>query len=408
MGAQSSQQGQADNTYYILWVIALVVFIGAVTWFLFDYQLKVMFIYLRIGELTALYYALFWIPDNLPWIGDALSQTVSNIHNNLLLVKQVTPDTLNLDVAEVLSETTGNYLRYPASLYLVILSIVVYKTSVQMRLRKKFNMKTLAIQEQSNWPQIQVATKLDLLAEDLDSGPWSMGMSPMQFSKKNKLVTVEFVGNLQAGVSKALAMEYKAVLNRHRAERAFSMQLGRIWQGIENMPPHRRAILATFLARGGRDTQKSQDMVAQLAHSAANGRLDCSGADALWKKHMNNSQVKDMLKSHGYEFTVFISALLFAREDGVLASADFLWVKPLDRRLWFVINNVGRQTPSVEAAGIFSHWYHEKALKRPLNVPMVMNAVDALEGALSDVIYIPDEKERDEIMKRYQSSAKAD
>lgn len=93
---------------------------------------------------------------------------------------------------------------------------------------------------------------------------------------------------------------------------------------------------------------------------------------------------------------------MFAREDGVLPSCDFLWVKPLDRRLWYVINNVGRQTPAVEVGGIFSHWNTETALKRPLSVPLVIDAVNALEVALSEILYIPSDAERAAILKAKQ------
>src|SRR5205807_151959 len=134
---------------------------------------------------------------------------------------------------------------------------------------------------------------------------------------------------------------------------AFSVQLGRVWHGFEEMAPHRRAIIAIFSARGSRDTKAALAMVNQLADSGAEGKLNCAGADDLWKKHAKNKRVQEICEYHAYEFTVFISMLQFAREDGVVASSDFLWVKPVDRRLWYVINNVGRQTPCVEVGGIF-------------------------------------------------------
>ena len=86
------------------------------------------------------------------------------------------------------------------------------------------------------------------------------------------------------------------------------------------------------------------------------------------------------------------SMLEGAREDGVQASADFLWVKPLDRRFWYMMNTVGRQTPYVEVAGPFAHWIAEKEAGRKLLVPMVEEATNALELALKEVVYRPDEQ----------------
>ena len=100
--------------------------------------------------------------------------------------------------------------------------------------------------------------------------------------------------------------------------------------------------------------------------------------------------------------TVMASMLEAAREDGVQASADFLWLKPLDRRLWYTLNTVGRQTPFIEVAGIFAHWVAEKEAGRKLFVPMVEEATNALELALKEVVYKPDEvmKRKDESIMR--------
>lgn len=401
-GGGGADQGGDKNTYYILWVIALVAAVGATIWHFFKTELKIAFIAVRTFELTILDYVVGVLPDSLPWVGPYIEKAQIDISASLGVAKMLTPDLITADLGEALSVTTGEYLRYPYILLFLVLVFFVFKCNVQARLKHKYNMRTLAAQEQINYPQIKIVTKLDLLEEDLDSGPWSMALTPMQFSKRNKLVTVEYAEGASTSFSKAQAPEYTVVLDKVRTHRAFSVQLGRTWQGIEAMAPHRRAIFGIFIARGSRDSKAAYAMVAQLARSAADGKLDCTGADELWKKQMKNKRVKEMCESHGYEFTAFISALQYAREDGVLASSDFLWVKPLDRRLWYVINNVGRQTIGIEVGGIFCHWFYEMALRRPLNVPRVDNAVTALELAISEIIYIPDEKEKEEIMKRYQ------
>jgi len=84
--------------------------------------------------------------------------------------------------------------------------------------------------------------------------------------------------------------------------------------------------------------------------------------------------------------------LELARTDGVLATAEFLWLKPIDRPLWYMLNSVGRQTAFPEIAGVFAHWVAEKRLDRPLKVPMVEEAVKALEMAMKEIKYEPDEE----------------
>ncbi len=397
---QGGQEGADKNAYYILWLMVLITVVAGAIWYVFDLQLKQFFISLRVYELTAVRFCLELLPADLPMLGGSIQQYSGAVGVDLGIANGLTPTNLDMDTAFMLSMTAGEYLRYPIAGYLVLLVITLFHQNVQARLKKKHNMKTLALQEQINWPQIKIATKADILNQDLDSGPWAMAMSPIQFSKKNRLVCIEHADASLSPFSKMQAPEYKITLDRVRAERAFSVQLGRAWQGIEAMPMHRRAIFAIFAARGSRDTKAALALVAQLSRSAADGKLDCTGADSLWKKHYKTKPVQAICARHAYEFTIFISLLQFAREDGVVASADFLWIKPIDRRLWYVINNVGRQTPSVEVGGIFCHWYHEMALKRPLNAPRVEGAVDALAIALSELIYIPDEEEKEEIIKR--------
>ena len=398
-GQAGGQEGGDKNSYYILWMVALIGFVGWIVWYFLSEHIKTVFLFLKVYELVVISF-VFDIIAQIPVIGEYIQSLAETVSGELMLAKRITPDSINLPIADLLAVATGQILRYPVGLYLIFISYVVYKTSVQFRLRRKFDMKTLSQQEQTVWPQISVATKHDILAEDLDNGPWAMAMSPVQFCKKNKLVSIEVAEQVGSGFSKTKSAEFKVVVDRVRTERAFSVQLGRSFHGVDQMPPHRRAFFAVFAARGCRDSKAAHALVKQLAISGADGKLNFDGVDELWKKHIKNKAIVEICERHAYEFTMFISLLLFAREDGVVPSSEFLWVKPLDRRLWYVINNVGRQTPSVEVGGIFCHWYHEMALKRALNSPKVQAAVTAVELALTEVIYIPDDAEKAEIYKR--------
>ncbi len=402
-GGAAQDQGSNQNTYFILWVMLLVAAVVGMIWYFFSTQLKIFFIGLRKYELIAIYSTIAFLPyafiqkyfPNFPDISERVAK-------DLMLVRQIDANTLNMEIAEVLSTVVGEYLRVPIIIILIWMAYYVYRHHVLMRFTKRYNTKTLAIQETKNWPQIKIVSKLDLLAMDLDEGVWGMSMTPMQYAKKNKLINVDYATKVGSGFSKVQEAEFKVTLDRVRAERAMGAQLGRPWQGAAAMAPHRRAIFAVMVAKGCRDSKKAQQLVYQLADSAGDGNLNLTGADDLWKKHYKNKAVERICANHAYEFTVMASLLQFAREDGVLAAADFLWVKPLDRRLWFVINNVGRQTPGAEVGGIFCHWYNELALKRPLSMPVVDAAVDALELALSEILYIPDDKEREEIKKKLE------
>lgn len=58
-------------------------------------------------------------------------------------------------------------------------------------------------------------------------------------------------------------------------------------------------------------------------------------------------------------------------------------MKPVDRELWYVLNNVGRKTYGAEGGGAFAHFQVETGLAHPLTTPDVDSAVEALKNALA-------------------------
>jgi len=149
-------------------------------------------------------------------------------------------------------------------------------------------------------------------------------------------------------------------------------------------------LFAVFAARINSDTKSALALLTQMNVSSTT-KINFSGVDALCKKHAGAKLVKQRVVNHAYVMTVMASMLEGARDDGVQASADFLWLKPVDRRLWYMLNTVGRQTPFVEIAGVFAHWVAEKEAGRRLVMPLVEEATNALQLALLDVVYHADE-----------------
>src|SRR5262249_46139657 len=158
-------------------------------------------------------------------------------------------------------------------------------------------------------------------------------------------------------------------------------QLGSLWQGVDALPPHTKALYAAFSARIEHDTDACLAYLAKLARSAAKGTMDYSDTEEYLKKY--KSKAADLCQGkHAYVLTVMAGMLMLARADGVLASANFLWIKPVDRRLWYTLNCVGRQVSVPEVAGVFAHYFAERELGRALTVPMVEEATNALEKSI--------------------------
>ena len=110
----------------------------------------------------------------------------------------------------------------------------------------------------------------------------------------------------------------------------------------------------------------------------------------LLRKHVRSKVVGRACSPHAYQYTLMASLLEAARNDGVFATAEFIWLKPINRPLWYMLNNAGRQTAFPEVSGLYAHWIVEKRLRRPLKVPQVEQAVLGLQAALDDILYKED------------------
>lgn len=251
------------------------------------------------------------------------------------------------------------------------------------RLKATYTMKTLSDLESKNWPLIMPVLDKNLVKESLEEGQWRMADSPIKFAERYKMVkSVYERGN------------HIAKLDRARAEVVMAMQMGPLWTGLEPLPGYVRALFAIFAAKAENDSKGARALLNQIANSSKSGKLNFGGTQELLIKHVRSPKVGRAVGPHAYLLTVMASMLELARTDGVLASSEFLWLKLLDRRMWYMLNCVGRQTPFAEVSGPYSHWIVEKRLRRPLKVPMVGQAVNALDAALSEIIYNPGDEMR--------------
>lgn len=324
------------------------------------------------------------------WEAQLISFFTDAVNREIYLINNTSPKEISFNSLAAISTAIGNYMRYPIAVILGALAVVIYFSDVNLRYKKTYNMQQLVKDEMVNWPQITPVSNVDLVTADVDEGPWAMALTPMQFAKKYKLIKLERVVPTDGLASQSRII---ANLQRDDAHRIFALQLGRYWQGIDALNIHTRALFAVFAARANRDKAGAADMLLQIAASTKSGKLDFSGVDELLNKHKNNKAVIKVTESHAFVLTVMTSMLLLARTDGVQAAADFLWLKPVDRLLWFTLDSVGRQTPFSETAGIHAHWLAERKLGRKLMVPMIDEAINALEEALKERQYIPDESE---------------
>ena len=375
---QGGGGGGQDNSAGILWGVAAVFATVGVVWFAFKSQIINVYLSMKLYELNFINFLSGFLPINTSSF-DRIREVIHYAKAN--------PSKLGYSDLLMIGESVGDWYRIAFLLIMLVLAVLVYFSNTTRVYKRIYNMKDLAKLEKENWPQITPVIGLDLIKTDIDKGPWAMAMTPMQFCKRNKLLQ-EVRAQRQEGIQHRDRID--VVLKRGEANKLFALQLGPAWQNASKLPTHTKALFAVFAARINSDSKAAAELLAKMSATAGKS-FDEAAIDALLKKHENTKLVQQISGSHAYVSTVMAAMLLGARDDGVQASADFLWLKPIDRRLWYTLNTVGRQTPFIEVAGIFAHWIAEREAGRKLLVPMVEEATNALELALKEVVYRSDE-----------------
>lgn len=381
-GGGEGQQPQSDTSLNLLWTVAVVIAIPLILWYFErDIITKIIF-HIR-------YYEIIFIDTILyGWskIAPALQLPTPSAKNLFAWAEYMHSNyngVIPFNTLIQLSTAVGYYLRFPVASVLAILAAILYFGGVAKQYRNVYNVKDFRQVEQKNWPFINPILRLDLVNTPLDEEPWAIAPDPMRFCKANNLIRLETKdGKLQA------------TLRRGAAHRLLSLQLGPRWKDIDSLPMYLKALFAVFAARIDLDKKSADKLVATMAMSATGtitrNSINYANTLELLEKHRGNKHVQEITKFHGYVTTVMASMLATSREAGVLATSEFLWLKAIDRRMWYMLNSVGRPAATSEICGAYAHWLCEKKLGLPLAVPMVDEGVRGLEIALNEIIYKPE------------------
>ncbi len=171
------------------------------------------------------------------------------------------------------------------------------------------------------------------------------------------------------------------------AARAFEQQLGGRWKGPNALEPYQQVLLAAFCLKAARKRNDADDMLGRIAVCWAESGLKLGRDRTLLRdarRVLKNSDLSGktiaQANRHAYVTTALVRALTFARsEGGVLAPAQFVWLRAHDRTLWYPLNNTGRQSFHMEALGAMGHFKAERMTQRPIPVPKMGDAVKTIK-----------------------------
>lgn len=320
-------------------------------------------------------------------------------------------DPEEITMADIWALTTwaGRRLRWVVTpMALGMACLVYFRFGRIERLKRRFTMESLLKNNAELFPEIAPIVNRDkpITDEPMDRGPWRTARTPLQFALESGLIIDQDdkpiaaekmigAGGLPTPEATMLRLENGMCLDLAKTEHVFVSQLGDVFNGPEHLKPHQKALAAALLAYAHSDRSAGIAMLNQLSLSFRQPppkgspdefTIDVFGADELLEKYSTDHTE---LNRHASYANCWMSALLeFARGKGVVACSMFIWLRPIDRTLWYALNQCGRRVAWPEAAGVRAHMQAEAEKARMIDTPEVEGAVLSLEQSLAEAGYL--------------------
>lgn len=135
---------------------------------------------------------------------------------------------------------------------------------------------------------------------------------------------------------------------------------------------------------GKKDYAKARDQLNNSARGAAHGFCNLTVAQWLYDKYRSNPTARKLFAVHHWEYTYLYELLVQAKRQGKCGHWEMIWLKPMSRIMFYVLNTVGRLTPHTESAAAFSQFIFEKRCAKRGRVPLMKMP----DGRMIHSIYI--------------------
>lgn len=288
----------------------------------------------------------------------------------------------------------GMFFRIPATALLAILALICVVHATPSRFKRRFDLDQLIREQARMFPVIApfVARHLGVVAPPNGvPRPADYALTPQEWIK-------------------CCAQDAQGQFNRARAEAALVTQLGPGWMGPAAAPPVARLLFVVFALHL---TERRDDAMALLVIAAKDlpqpeedapagperplelPAAVVEQADAALADPAEFVEARTIAGRHAYTAPALMALLNAARlRAGVLAPAQFAWLKLVDRALWYSLHSLGYETegygrylhpnPRPEAGGARDHWAAERAAGEPVIRPSVERALEAIQRAADE------------------------
>lgn len=131
------------------------------------------------------------------------------------------------------------------------------------------------------------------------------------------------------------------------------------------------ALLCAYAFGDKKDYEKARDQLNNSCRGAKSGMANLQVADWLYQKYRLNETARKLFAIHHWEYTYLYALFFHAKGQGKITHPQFLWLKPMSRVLFYVLNTVGRYTPHTESAAAFSQFAFEVMCARNHRLPLM-------------------------------------
>lgn len=353
-----------NNNFYTMVVVALCFGAAWLAWYMAAGTITSAMRWVRIGEMNLL--ALFTHEfDNLLRV---LPEMKVAPH-----AEKLGPQYLDWPTFWNISAKVGDYMRWPAAILMGFFLFRIQYRAPTSRYKNKYDLEGMMQIQSRTWPVIapmlnfnptKVSTRIPGEAVPVDLPPFAESLSPDEWVAWARIPLREGVPD-EEGVRQAL-----------------TQQLGPRWEKMVGLKPYHRALIAAFGLKGLQRRTESDDLLGQVAQcwTVQHGLVLTEVVEKKINDYLADkklaSAVFQAAEQHAYRTTALLGILAWARQQGgVLAPAQFLWLRGEDRGLWYPLNNLGRRSYHAEAAGAMAHYMAENIAGRALLMPRVKTAI---------------------------------
>jgi intracellular multiplication protein IcmP len=301
------------------------------------------------------------------------------------------PSAVTLKDLYGITQSVGMFLRIPATALILVLGIACTLRAAPSRFKRKFDLDGLIKEQASGFPVISAFAKrhLKLIA------PSEEKTLPADYA----LTPAEWIVRFVAGPA--------GRFNEQKARAALASQLGDRWTGPADASPAAKLLFTVFTLHLAERRDDAMQILGEAAICVSDARQDGENGpedalklspvlngriDTFLEKNLDaaqNSAALRIAERHAYVTTAMMALLTAARiKAGVMAPAQFVWLKLVDRNLWYALHSLGYEiegtgryihpNPRIEALGARCHWAAERAAGRPILKPHLEEAIATL------------------------------